>query len=151
MHRAADSANSIRASARSISFPDRPSVLLSIFYSISIYFPSYVALANRVFILGRTSRSGSPQSWVNSGSYLTPTSIVQQLKPLIYKDFVNTKITTYLENASPTFHPDADRTEPKGSCRRQDKTLLGFAKLFLGSTARNFSVVKVKIPLKPNY
>ena len=41
---------------------------------------------NRVFIFGRASRLGNPQSRVNNGSYLAPKNIVQQLEPLLDED-----------------------------------------------------------------
>ena len=59
------------------------------FIRFLIYFPSYVAPANQVFIFGRASRLGSSQSWVNNGSYLAPKSIIQRLKALFYKDFTS--------------------------------------------------------------
>ena len=59
------------------------------FIRFLIYSPSYVAPANQVFIFGRASRLGSSQSWVNSGSYLAPKSIIQWLKALVYKDYVS--------------------------------------------------------------
>ncbi len=59
------------------------------FIRFLIYFPSYVAPANQVFIFGRASRLGSSQSWVNSGLYLAPKHIIQRLKALVYKDSVS--------------------------------------------------------------
>ena len=65
------------------------------FIRLSYYFPSYVAPANQVLIFGRTSRSGSSQSWVYSGFYLAPKNIIQRLKQLLYKDYMNTNLTVY--------------------------------------------------------
>lgn len=90
------------------------------FIRFLIYFPSYVALANRVFILGRTSRLGSSQSWVNSGSYLTPKNIVQQLNPLIHKDCVS-KLLSYRarshEGLSSGVSPDVYTPHPFNKSR----------------------------------
>ncbi len=70
------------------------------FIRFLVYFPSYVALANRVFVLGRTSRLGSPQSWVNSGFYLTPKAIIQYLEPMLYKDLIKLETRNPVQNSS---------------------------------------------------
>ena len=70
------------------------------FIRFLIYFPSYVAPVDRVFVLGQTSRLGSSQSWVNSGTYLAPKIIIQRLKPLLHKDCMS-KLLSYLV----AFHP----------------------------------------------
>ncbi len=56
--------------------PRVPGYYYQSFIQFLFYFPRYVAPANRVFILGRASRLGSSQSWVNSGSYLAPKDII---------------------------------------------------------------------------
>ncbi len=64
------------------------------FYFISLVMsPSQ---PNQEFILGRTSRLGKPQSWVNSDSYLAPKNIVQRLKHFIDKFLFHTKIVDCL-------------------------------------------------------